>query len=69
MLQVIRDVIGITQYNILKSKMAAICFELCQNLKIFLAQFAFENAENSAKMVLVTLIALNTKSLCKALML
>ena len=36
MLHMTCDVIGITQYHILKSKMAAMYFALCQNLKLFL---------------------------------
>ena len=43
--------------------MAAMYFALCQNLNLFLVKFAFENIENRTKMVLVTLIPLNTKTL------
>ena len=35
MLHVTCDVIGIVQYHFLKSKMAAMYFALCQNLKLF----------------------------------
>ena len=34
------DVIGIAQYHILKFKMAAMYFALCQNLKLFLVNFS-----------------------------
>ena len=36
MIHVTCDVIGIAQYHFLKSKMAAMYFALCQNLKLFL---------------------------------
>ena len=35
MLHVTYDVIGIAQYHLLKSKMAAMHFELYQNFKLF----------------------------------
>ena len=70
MLHIICDVIDIAQYYSLKSRMAAMYFALCQNLKSsFLCQFAFENIQNRTKTVLVLLTALNTKNLIKTLML
>ena len=40
-------------------------FALCQNLKLFSVNFAFENVESRIKIVLVTLIVLNTRNLSK----
>ena len=51
----------------LKSKIAAMYFELCQNLKLFFSQFAVEYIEN--RTVLVTLKALDTRNLSKILIL
>ena len=69
MLHVICDVIGIAQYHFLKSKMVAMYFALCQNLKTFCSQIIFENVRNRTKTVLVTLIALGTRNLSKIVML
>ena len=66
MLHVTYDVIGIAQNHFLKSKMAAMYFALYQN---FFSQFVLENVRNRTKTVLVTLIALNTRSLSKIVML
>ena len=69
MLHVTCDVIGFAQYH---------CFEIqnggdvsctLSKFKAFLSQFALENVGNRTKTVLVTLIALNTRSLSKILML
>ena len=69
MLHVTCDVICIAQYHFLKSKMAAMYFAPYQNFKFFLSQFALENIRKRTKMVLVTLIALNTRNLSKIVML
>ena len=61
--------IGIVKCLFLKSKMAAKYFALCQNLKAFPSQFAFENIGNRTKTDLVTLILLNAKDLSKIIML
>ena len=66
MLHMTCDVIGIAQYHFLKSKMAAMYFALYQN---FFSQFVLENVRNRTKMVLVTLIALNTTNLSRIAML
>ena len=66
MLHMTCDVIGIAQYHFLKSKMAAMYFALYQK---FFSQFVLENVRNRTKMVLVTLIALNTTNLSKIAML
>ena len=69
MLHVTCDVIGVAQYHFLKSKMAAMCFALYQNFKLFFIQFVLENVRNRTKTGLVTLIALNTRNLSKIVML
>ena len=69
MLHVTCDVIRIAQYHFLKSKKAVIYSALCQNVKVFFSQFAFENVGNRTKTVLVTVIALNTRNFSKILML
>ena len=69
MLHVTCDVIGIAQYHFLRSKMAAMYFALYQNFKLFFSQFVLENVRNRSTMVLVTLIALNTRNLSKIVML
>ena len=69
MLHVTCDVVGIAQYHFLKSKMVAMYFALYQNLKLSFSQFVLENNRNRTKMVLVTLIALNTRNLSKIVML
>ena len=68
MLHVTYDVIGIAQYHFLKSKIAAMYFALYQNFKLFLVNLYWKTLETT-KMVLVTLIALNTRSLSKIVML
>ena len=68
-LHVTCDVIGKSQYHVLKSKMAAMYFALCQNLRLFLVNLHLKiNVESRAKTVLVTLLALNTRNLNKILM-
>ena len=69
MLHVTCDVIGIAQYHLLKSKMAAMYFALYQDFKLFFSQILLENVRNRTKTVLVTLIALNTRNLSKIVML
>ena len=69
MLHVTCDVIGIAQYHFLKSKMAAMYFALCQNLKLFLVNLYWKTFRNRTKTVLVTLIVLNTSNLSKIVML
>ena len=49
MLHVTCDVIGIAQYHILKSKMAAMYFALYQNLKLFLVNFYWKTLETELK--------------------
>ena len=44
-------------------------FALYQKLKFFFGQFVLENVRNRTKMVLVTLIVLNTRDLSKIVML
>ena len=61
------DIRGFAQNHILKSKMAAMYFALCQSLKF--SQIAFENVQNRIKTVLWTLIALNITNMGKTLML
>ena len=68
MLHVTYDIIGITQYHFLKSKMAAMYFALYQNFKLFFSQFVLENVRNRTKTVLVTLIALRTRNLSEIVM-
>ena len=63
------DVIDVAQYFLLKSKMAAKYFALCQNLKLFPSRFAFENDGNRTKTDLVTLTLLNARDLSKIIML
>ena len=60
------DVIGI-EIPLLKSKMAAKYFALCQ--KTFPGRFAFDNVGNRTKTDLVTLIFLNARDLSKIIML
>ena len=69
MLHVTYDVIGIAQYHFLKSKMAAMYFAFYQNFKLILVNFVLENIRNRTKMVLATIIALNTRNLSKIVML
>ena len=68
MLHVTCDVIGIAQYHFLKSKIAAMNFALYQNFKLFLVNLYWKTIETT-EMVLVTLIALNTRNLSKIVML
>ena len=49
MLHVTCDVIDITQYHILKSKMAAMYFALCQNLKLFLVNLHLKTLKTVLK--------------------
>ena len=49
MLHVSCDVIGIAQYHFLKFKMAAMCFALYQNLKLFLANLYWKMLETELK--------------------
>ena len=69
MLHVTCDVIGIAQYHFLKSKMAAMYFPLCQNLKLFLVNLHLKTLKAELKQFLVTLLALNTRNLSKIRML
>ena len=69
MLHVTCDVIGIAQHHFFKSKMAAMYFAPYQNFKLFFSQFVLKDVRNRTKMVLVTLIALNTRNLSKIVML
>ena len=69
MLHMTCDVIGIAQYHILKSKMEAMYFALCQNLKLFLVNLHLKTFKTELKrFLIVTLIALNTRNLSKTLM-
>ena len=43
------DVIGIVQYHSFKSKMVAMHFALCQNLKLFLVNLHFKRLTKSIK--------------------
>ena len=69
MLHVTCDVIGIAQYQFLKSKMAAMYFALYQNLKLFLVNLYWKTLETELKRFFVTLIVLNTRNLSKIVML
>ena len=49
--------------------MAAVYFALYQNLKVYFSQSVLENVRNRTETVLTTLIALNTRTLSKIVML
>ena len=49
MLHVTCDVKGIAQYPFSKSKMAALCFALCQNLKLFLVNLRLKTVKTKLK--------------------
>ena len=59
------DVIGIAQYHFFEIQDGRHVICTLSNYKAFLSQFAFENVENRAKTVLMTLTALNTRNLSK----
>ena len=63
------DVTGIAQYHIFEIQDGGHDFCTLSKFEAFLSQFAFENVGNRTKMVLVTLLALNTRNLSKILML
>ena len=63
------DAIGIAQYHLLKSKMSAMYFAQCQNLKFFLVNVHQKTLKKRTKTVLVALIALNKSNLSEILML
>ena len=48
---VIYDVIGIAQYNLLKSKMAAKYFVLCQHFKLFQVDLRLKTLETELKRI------------------
>ena len=52
----------------MKSKVTAMYFALCQNMKIFPVDLHFQNILNIAKAVYVTLIISKTRSLSKILL-
>ena len=54
MLHVTGDVIYIARYHFMKSKMAAMYFVFCQNLKLFLVNLHLKKVESRTKTVLVT---------------
>ena len=47
----IYDVIGIAQYNLLKSKMAAKYFVLCQHFKLFQVDLRLKTLETELKRI------------------
>ena len=62
------DVIGIAQYHFMIQDGGHV-FRTLSKFKAFFSQFVLENVRNKTKMVLVTLIALNTRNLSKIVML